>query len=312
MKRISDHPQISVIILTRNRLGVARKCLESIVPQRHPSFEVIILDDASDAGDTAVALAAEFPSLSIRPFHSETRMGVAGGRNFLMDQSRGEIVVSIDDDAIFTNPDDLDEVVRAFQEHPDIGIIAFRATNIVRDERTPQVPFSRVMLQKQPNIVEQRSLVSTYIGCGHGIRKEMLNRLGNYRHDMMFGEEELDLAYRAIQHGYQISYEPSIHIEHYPMPSVIGGHNQRTFSELYYHVRNRSYLAYRYLPLKYVVTYLGFWMSRYAIRGVRTGTLLDLIRGLLATPGFLRGVQRKVLDRNAVAYLTNHGGRLWY
>ena len=307
------NPQLSVMILTRNRLDVARKCLESVLWQGHPSFEVVILDDASDSGDTAAALATEFPDSRIRHFRSETSLGVAGGRNFLMENSRGDIVISIDDDAIFTKSTDLEEVSRAFRDRPEVGIVAFRITNVINGERSPLVPFHRVTVQRNPEVVVTPAMVSTFRGGGHAIRKELINRLGAYRRDMMFGEEEMDLAYRAIQHGYRIAYEPSINIDHFPMPSVTGGgQGHRAFSELYYHVRNRSYLAYRYLPVRYLLPYIGFWMTQYTIRSVRTGTVFDLVRGLLATPGFLRGVRREVLDRNALAYLTKHGGRLWY
>jgi hypothetical protein len=71
-------------------------------------------------------------------------------------------------------------------------------------------------------------------------------------------------------------------------------------------------LAYRYLPWKYAVTYLGIWLAYYAVASFRNGNMFDVIRGALATPGFLRGVQRKALDGEALAYLRKFGGRLWY
>lgn len=304
--------QLSVMILTRNRLDVARNCLKSVLAQNHPSFEVVILDDASDELDTARALAEEFGDARIRPFRSERSLGVAGGRNFLMRESRGKIVISIDDDAVFTHTDALTRVEESFTRNNTIGILAFRITNVIRGERTPLVPFTRAVLRRRPELLDQPAMVSTFRGGGHAISRELLDRLGDYRQDMMFGEEEMDLAYRAIQAGYRIAYEPGIDVDHFPMPSVVAGQKKRRTSELYYHVRNRWYLAYRYLPIRYLIPYLSIWMTQYAVRGIRTGSLLDLFRGLVAIPAYVRGVPRQVLDRQAIDYLAKHGGRLWY
>jgi hypothetical protein len=95
------------------------------------------------------------------------------------------------------------------------------------------------------------------------------------------------------------------------MPSQVTGKG-KTSQELYYHVRNRAYLAYRYLPWKYAISFYSIWMIRYALRSLRGATIMPMLRGALATPGFLRSVEREVLDRQALAYLTRNGGRLWY
>src|SRR5438128_265660 len=101
MSQTAKVPRLSIMVLTRNRLDVLRNCIHSILRQRSPDFEIVILDDASDCMDTAAAIAREFADPRIRPYRSESSLGVAGGRNFLMEQARGEILVSIDDDAVF-------------------------------------------------------------------------------------------------------------------------------------------------------------------------------------------------------------------
>jgi GT2 family glycosyltransferase len=310
MKRTLHDVQFSVFVLTRNRADVLRNCVRSVLRQTCRDFELIILDDASDGNDTADAMAREFGDSRIRPYRAESPLGVAGGRNLLMSEARGEILISIDDDAVFTTEDALEKVACAFYDQPKVGAIAFKIMNVVSGTRAPLVPISRLQLARNPDALGERALVSSFRGGGHAVRKRIIDELGGYRSDMVFGEEEMDLAYRIIGAGYEIAYEPSIEVDHFPMPSTVKSGRAR--SELFYHVRNRAYLAYRYLPLRYAVAYASIWAARYALVGLRQRQLNEFIRGAIATPKFLRGVKRESLDRNALAYMAAHGGRLWY
>jgi GT2 family glycosyltransferase len=314
MTHTTTGPRLSVMILTRNRLDALRACVRSILDQLYRDFEIVILDDASNDTDTAANIAQEFADPRIRPFHTASSVGVAGGRNFLMDVARGEFLVSIDDDAVFVNRDALDIVCRSFDHEPAVGILAFKIMNVLGGQRRPLVPLSQFAITRNPNIVSQRALVSSFRGGGHAIRKRVIQQSGCYRGDMIFGEEEMDLAYRVIQSGTHIVYEPSIEVDHFPLPSEVNGRRGRgpARTELFYHVRNRAYLAYRYLPSKYLFPYVGIWAARYAWASIRQRQVTDFVRGALSTPRFLRGVRREVLGKQALAYLTQHGGRLWY
>ena len=279
------------MILTRNRLDVLRTCVRSILNQLYRDFEIVILDDASDGADTAAGVAQEFADPRIRPFRTTSSVGVAGGRNFLMDAVRGEFLISIDDDAVFVNRDALNVVCHVFDREPAAGILAFKIMNVLGGQRRPLIPHSRFAIAEDPNIVSQRALVSSFRGGGHAVRKRIIEQLGGYRGDMMFGEEEMDLAYRTIRSGANIVYEPSIEVDHFPLPSEV---NQRREcglgrTELFYHVRNRAYLAYRYLPSKYLFPYLGIWAARYAWTSIRQRQVTTFVRGAASTPSFLRG-----------------------
>jgi GT2 family glycosyltransferase len=314
MQTKPPEPRLSVLILTRNRLAVLRNCVRSILRQQRPDFEIVILDDASDGSDTAQSIAGELADPRIRPLRSETSLGVAGGRNLLMQKATGEFLVTIDDDAVFLGEHALDEVCRAFDSQTDVGVVAFKIVDVINGQRTPLAPIGRLGNARDCSVVSKRSMVSSFRGCGHAIRKRVVEAHGDYRSDLVFAGEEWDLAYRVIQAGYKIAYEPSIEVEHFPMPTVVRKSPRRGASEVYYQFRNHAYLAYRYLPWKYALPYLGSWTVRCSIQGLRENKLLDLARGALATPRYLRGVKREVLDRNALAYLAAHGGGrgTWY
>ena len=304
-------PQLSVLVLTRNRLDVLRNCIQSILRQRRQDFELVILDDASDDVDSARAIAEEFRDPRIRPFHVTSSLGVAGGRNFLMERANGEILVVIDDDAVFVRDDALDEVCRALRRDPKIDLVAFKIVNVVNGRRTPLAPIARLASTRHLEADPQRAVVSFFRGGGHAIRKSVADRLGGYRHDMVWGFEETDLAFRVIQTRGRIIYEPTIEVDHFPMPSVLNGARGRSSSEAYYAGRNQAYLSYRYLPWKYAIPYLAAWFLRYAVRGIRQGGFFHFLWGVLAAPQYLRGTKREILDRDALRYIASHGGPFW-
>jgi GT2 family glycosyltransferase len=145
------------------------------------------------------------------------------------------------------------------------------------------------------------------------MRRELIERCGPYQEDFLFGEEELDLSYRAIQTGYQILYVPSIIVHHFPQASVIEDPvGNRSLTELELHIRNRIWLTYKYLPLPYLLTSLSVWLAFYAARAVRNAQLRAFVRGIRAGVGGVPELCRRPLRGHAIAYLRQHSGRLWY
>lgn len=305
-------PRISVIVLTKNRPEVLRNCISSVLAQNYDSYELLILDDASKPELAVETLFSAERDPRIRLLHTPESLGVAGGRNLLMEASHGELIVSIDDDAVFTNRKALQLVAETFDASSTVAAVAFKIMNHVGGEKYPLIPFRKQKIRKHPEVTDRGAMVSSFRGGGHALRAAVIRTLGGYRRDMMFGEEEMDVAYRIIQRGWQIQYVPEILVDHFPQPSVVGAAGKKSRSELFYHTRNRAYLAYRYLPALYAIPYLGIWLTHYVLRGLREKALNDVIRGVVATPAFLSQVRREVLDRRAIHYLSQHDGRLWY
>ncbi|MEM2786428.1 MAG: hypothetical protein QW652_07180, partial [Candidatus Nitrosotenuis sp.] len=124
----------------------------------------------------------------------------------------------------------------------------------------------------------------------------------------------LDLSFRAVSKGFKILFDPSIVVHHYPAPSAISRTNRKNqeSSELYYHVRNRLMLAYKYLPTRYIVIYVSIWMARYALEAVKERSLGQYFRGLRDGFEALIDLERIQLSPETIQYLKSHHGRLWY
>jgi GT2 family glycosyltransferase len=275
-------------------------------------MEVLVLDDHSTLYNLADLLAAQFPDKRLRCFRSDEPLGVAGGRNFLMRQARGDIFCIIDDDAYFADTQMVARFVEALAECHQVGILAAKVINHRAEQDELLVPFSPRLCKKYPRLCQERGLVSYYLGGCHAFRRQVIERCGDYQSNLMFGEEELDLSYRAIDAGFEIMYTPEVVAHHYPQPSVVGSPGPRRRPKLYYHTRNRFFLAYKYLPLRYIPVYLTVWLGVYGVRAVRTRAIRDFLAGIWAGLRFVFALRRAPLGSKSIQYLQTHYGRLWY
>jgi len=302
--------KISVLIGTRNRPEALKRCLMSVLEQDYSNFEVLILDDASDSCNICDCIRG-FVDSRVWCFRVPQSLGVAGGRNLLMELAQGDVFCVIDDDAYFDDSLALTRIAEIFARNPDIGIVAVKVINHQNDKTELLVPFPKLVLKRRPGLVNEARDVSYFLGTCHAIRREVIGACGPYQPDLVYGEEELDLSYRVVEAGFRIRYVPDIVVHHYPQSSVVKGHNLN-HPELYYHIRNRIMLARKYLPLPFAAFYLVFWVLRCFVFALRSGALQEFGKGVTAGIQLARQTARTPLSRHAVRYLCEHYGRLWF
>ena len=105
-------PTVSVIISTYNRRHLLPVALQSVLRQRFDDFEVIVVDNGSTDGTSAVLDDFDDPRL-VR-VRNEVSLGPTGGRNCGIDRARGRWVSVLDDDDMWS-PDKLAAQVDALQ-----------------------------------------------------------------------------------------------------------------------------------------------------------------------------------------------------
>ena len=306
-------PFVSVLISTRNRPDPLLRCLKSVFIQDFSAFEVLVFDDASHKYDIIGLLEETFSDQRLCCFRSERSLGVAAGRNALMKKARGKILIVIDDDAVFADEDGIRNTIDHFLESPDVGILAFKIMRHKEGNIDLQIPFSQRCREKWPKLGKEPRVVSHFIGAGHALCREIIERCGLYQENFLFGEEELDLSYRVIQAGLEILYTPLIVVHHYPVASVLGDDpGKRAALELQFHVRNRIWLAYKYLSFPYLPVYILVWIGYWGVQAVKTRQVSAFLRGIGAGIRGLRELPRTPLNERAVEYLKENWGRLWY
>ncbi|MBT7064843.1 MAG: glycosyltransferase [Verrucomicrobia bacterium] len=113
-----SEPQVSIIIPTWNRKDELRVCLDSIAKQTFTSYEILIIDDASDDG-THEMLAHDYPD--VRLLGDKVRCGHYHRRNQGIASACGEWILTLDSDIIFQDEGVMARQVACMQAHPKIG-----------------------------------------------------------------------------------------------------------------------------------------------------------------------------------------------
>ena len=300
--------KISVLIGTRNRPEVVRRCIDSVMMQDYESLEVIVLDDASSPPmDTAPYANSRYP---VRFIRSDTHLGLAVVRNKLIAEATGDIYFIIDDDAYFTEADSIKNVAEAFDSNSELGILAVKIIDYRGNTIRPLTPHSRSELRQDETLIDRPHRISYFNGGAHALRRTVLQESGTFDEVLMYGHDEIDLAYSVLGCGYEIFYQPSIVVNHCPPPRE-SGKKSETAWRLYYLTRNRILFAYKHLPLKYTVPYTAGWLGWYAFRAIKTGLFTTYLKGVGSGVSSLKKLQRKPASPETIAYLKAHYGRLW-
>lgn len=231
-------PQVSIVIATRNRREDLRRALASCLRQRDVPFEVLVYDDASGDG-TAAMVTGEFPT--VRLFRSEENVDCVRHRNSGFRESQGEFVVSLDDDAEFSDPLTLARVVELFRAAPEAAIVALPF------EEPHRATFATAM---RPAAAGARLRV--HVNCAAAFRRRLILELGGYPDLLCRQGEERDLSIRVIDAGYAVVYGDTPSIIHHTSPS-------RSYERMdYLGYRNTILFSWMRIPFPY-------WPGRMAI-----------------------------------------------
>ena len=114
-------PKVSIIVPVYNAEKTIRRCMESVLHQTWPDFELLIMDDGSF--DRSAQIIDEYAAQDprIRPVHKENS-GVSDTRNQALELAQGEYIQFLDADD-WVAPDATRLFVRAMEERPECDMV---------------------------------------------------------------------------------------------------------------------------------------------------------------------------------------------
>ncbi|MFJ7424027.1 glycosyltransferase family 2 protein [Streptomyces uncialis] len=244
-----------VVVVTRLRVGVAvltmgdrmpdlLALLGSVAEQDEPAIRVVVVGNG-----TALPGLPE----GVTGVELEENSGVSGGRNVawrrLRDFGDVDVLVDLDDDGLLVDADVFRRIADLYEADRRLGIVSFRIADETGTTQRRHVPRLRA------GDPMRRGPVTTFLGGGHALSMPMLEETGGWPDAFFFTHEETDLAWRAVDRGWDILYEPQLVLQH---PKTSPARHA-----VYYRMtaRNRVWLAKRHLPAPLVVVYLGVWVA---------------------------------------------------
>ena len=90
-------PEISVIVPVYRVEQYLDQCIQSVLDQTYPHWELILVDDGSTDGSGGILDRYAKQDLRVRVFH-RTNQGVCAARNFGIEQAQGEYLTFLDAD----------------------------------------------------------------------------------------------------------------------------------------------------------------------------------------------------------------------
>lgn len=248
----------SVLIVSKDRRPVLAEAVHSACRQR--AHEVIVIDDGS-TDDTEPFIAREYPS--VRLIRHDTSRGYIVRRNEGARLARGEVIVSIDDDAVFTGDDTVEQALADF-DPARIGAVAIPYTDADTGAQVHQAA---------PD-ADRTWIVPSFRGTAYAVRRDVFLALGGFRESLVHQGEEYDLALRMLRAGWLVRAGRSHPIDHRPSP--IRDHQRIDM----FGRRNQLLEVYTYFPAPWHLVYL----AAHAVHGVYLGSVVR------RSPAMLRGV----------------------
>jgi glycosyltransferase involved in cell wall biosynthesis len=250
----------SIVISTRNRKEELARAVSSALRQKG-NVEVLVMDDGSTDG-TCEMLERRFPR--VLRHRTERNLGYIEQRNRGADLARGDIIISLDDDAEFSDDTTVGQAMADF-DNPFVGAVAMPYVD---------VKYGPAVIQRAPSD-DTAWVTSEYRGTAHALRRDIFVRLGGY-HSYLFRQgEEADYCQRMLDAGYVVRLGRSTPIRHNESPK------RDPTLIIQYAARSKILCAWYSVPVTFLPVHLAGTSAVVLCKDCRRGYRWAGIKGLL-------------------------------
>lgn len=258
-----------------------RDCLRSLYQNTRLSFEVIVVDNASQDGVVEM-LQQEYPQ--IRLVENQDNAGYTRPMNQALRLGRGRYLLQLNPDTLVL-PEAIDRLVAFMDQQPEVGICGPKVLNrdltlqkpCRRGEPRPWAVLTYFLGLSAlfPNSPFFSRYLMTYLdedvthpvdgvaGSCMLVRRALIDQIGYLDERYFAYQEDADFCFRARQAGWRVYYMPQAQIIHY---GSLGGSRVQPYRSIY--EWHRSYFLYyrRHLAKDYF--FLFNWLY-YLAMGIK-------------------------------------------
>jgi GT2 family glycosyltransferase len=206
---------VSVIIPTYRREAPLRRCLADVLAQRHPAFEVLVVDQSPEHEPETWAALRGLPP------HARhvrlTRPSVTAAVNAGARLASAPLLLFLDDDIEIADADLLARHARHYDDPTIAGVVgrivhAERRADLPRPEARGPLGFLAMNFD-HPHPMD----VPTAAGANMSFRRALVERLGGFdeRYTANAYRWETDFSLRVVRAGYRIRYDPEARVVHH-------------------------------------------------------------------------------------------------
>lgn len=288
----SIQPTFSILISTKNRKSDLVFTLDKInyLIQKN-EVECVVFDDGSTDG-TYEYIKENFPKIRLQ--RNAVSKGYIYCRNKMLNETKANYAISLDDDAHFVTKNPLESIQNFFETNPKCGLLALR---IFWGLDEPITSASN----------DKPTQVQGFVGCAHVWRMKAWRAIPNYPEWFIFYGEENFASFQMFKKNWKVYYLPEVLVNH--RVEVKSRKNNADYTtRLRYSLRSSWYLLFLFYPLSVIprlITY-SIWMQfKKVFKGdfkVLQALVLALLDLVFAIPTILKNsnrfTQKEYVDYN--------------
>ena len=235
---------VCAVICTHNRTDKLRRAIDSLMAQRIPPAEILVIDNAPRHDSTWRLVRDEFPAVR---YVRESIPGLNFARNRALRETTLAIVAYLDDDAV-VEPDWVAAIQAVFQEDSRIAICTGKVDALcletegqrlfetnggfgrgdVRIRLPGDAQRLRIHGMRAPLIAWS---LSVGVGCSLAVRRRTIMSFGGFDEALDMGAAlpgggDVDIIWRTVGAGYEVVYEPAVRARHEHRREVEAAINQ--------------------------------------------------------------------------------------
>ncbi len=212
--------QVSVIVVCTNELRHLERCMPSLLNQDHPSYEIVVVDNASSDGSNEYVQSLQPNHPHLHLITNDDNLGYVGANNVGFANTTSDILIVLNPDTK-AEPNWLSELTEAFRE-PDVGLATSkivmmddpsRLNTCGNDMSVLSLVVCRGLGQPADSFNEPAD-VAAVSGAAFAIRRSVLEKIGPFDPSFFIYYEDTDLSLRARLAGYRCVYVPTSVVAH--------------------------------------------------------------------------------------------------
>ena len=239
-------PDLSIIVISYNTIGITKNCLESIMKSLKNSkikVEIIVVDNGSNDG--SIKMLETLSVNELRVIKNKKNLGFGKANNHAVELASSNYILFLNSDIIVLDSA-IEELYKFYKQNENM--INFLGGKLLNKDMTPQpscgpfyslpVIFAALFLRGDywgltrysPKTLKEVDWIS---GACILSKKQYLNSINGYDETIFMYMDEIDLLCRAKKLGYRVFFYPDARFIHlgsassqsrkYPILQVFNG-----------------------------------------------------------------------------------------